>query len=95
MGKGLYNNAELVDTIIVDLNSAIREIASGQYVQACRIVTAMSQKLVNLRKTIDEDLKSRDSTIEDLKRELRNLGHEIVEVSGTELGNAMEKDGAE
>lgn len=68
--KGLYTNSELVDTLIVDLNNVLKELVSGQYIQACCYVTQMSQKLVNLRKTIDKDLQNKDRIIEELKSAL-------------------------
>ena len=80
MANGLYTNSELVDTIIADLNRIIKEALNGQYIEACCHVTQAAQKLVNLRTNIDKDLKSRDDTIESLKRELRAAGREIIEV---------------
>jgi hypothetical protein len=94
MPKGLYTNKEIVDTLINDLNNTIKQLVSGQYLQACCIVTQMSQKLVNLRTSIDDDLRSRDQHIEELKNELRAAGREVLEVPEDELIN-NKKDGAE
>lgn len=80
MANGLYTNSELVDTIIADLNRIIKEALNGKYIEACCYVTQAAQKLVNLRTNIDKDLKSREDTIETLKRELRAAGREIIEV---------------
>lgn len=71
MANGLLTNKELVDTIIVDLNNLLKEAMSGQYIRMCSYVTQISQKLANLRTTIDSDLKSRDDHIEDLKNQLK------------------------
>ena len=92
MANGLYSNSEIVDSLIADLNTVIKETASGQYLQACCYITGMVQKLTNLRRTIDNDLKNRDETIEQLKRELRSAGREIVDVTPEKL---IKKDGAE
>lgn len=92
MANGLYSNSEIVDSLIADLNTVIKETASGQYLQACCYITGMVQKLTNLRRTIDNDLKNRDETIEQLKRELRSAGREIVDVAPEKL---IKKDGAE
>ena len=78
--KGLYTNSELVETIINDLNNVLRLQMSGQYVQACCNVAQMAQKLVNLRKSIDNDMKSRDRTIEALKAELKAAGREVTDI---------------
>ena len=87
MANGLYTNSELVDSIILDLNNLPKELIDGQFIQACSLITQMSQKLINLRKTIDSDLKSRDKTIENLKAEIRNLGGEVIDVKGEVLEN--------
>lgn len=92
MANGLYSNSEIVDSLISDMNTVIKETASGQYLQACCYITGMVQKLTNLRRTIDNDLKNRDETIEQLKRELRSAGREIVDVTPEKL---IKKDGAE
>jgi hypothetical protein len=85
MANGLYNNTELMDSVIVDLNNTLKELFSGQYIQACCHVTQMSQKLVNLRNTIDNDLKNREATIETLKRQLREMDCEVVDVPVKQL----------
>ena len=85
MSKGIYTNTELIGTIISDINDVIKEVASGQYIQACRIITQVTQKLVNLRNTIDNDLKNKDQVIEDLKRCLVESGIDIKDVDPREL----------
>lgn len=90
MAKGLYTNSELVDTIINDLNTFLRLQAGGQHLQACAIVTGMAQKLVNLRTTIDNDLKNRDQTIEMLKERLRDCGQEVIEVPAEQYVKEMQ-----
>lgn len=83
--NGLYSNSELVQTLITDLNNLLKEQAGGQYINAAAIVTGMAQKLLNLKESIDRDLKNRDETIATLKEELRNHGVEIVEVHNEQL----------
>ena len=96
MQKGLHTNSELIDTIIVDMNNMIKEALSGQYVQICYIVTAMTQKLMNLKKGIDADMASKDKYIEQLKEQLRAEGIEVNEMSPEEFVNKYgKKDGAE
>lgn len=85
MANGIYTNSELVKSILVDLNNLLKQQAIGEHVTACVIVSGMAQKLTNLMNTIDNDLKNRDETIEQLKEALRQCGHEIVEVSPEEL----------
>ena len=96
MAKGIYTNSELIDTIIVDLNNMIKEALSGQYVQICYIVTAMTQKLMNLKKGIDADLASKDKVIEQLKDQLRAAGEEVEDMTTEEfIEKYGKKDGAE
>lgn len=99
MAKDLMTNSELISSIIVDLNSLPKCLIDGQFIQFCNIVTSMGQKLVNLRNTIDNDLKNREKTIETLKEELRAVGHEVTDMTPQQFVdgfmNKEEKDGAE
>ena len=98
MAKGLYTNSELLNSLIIDLNNLIKEQMTGQYINACNIVNQMSQKLVNLRQSIDDDVKNRDKTIETLKEELRMAGHEVNDMTPQQFLDGFmnkEKDGAE
>lgn len=99
MAKDLMTNSELISSIIVDLNSLPKCLIDGQFIQFCNIVTSMGQKLVNLRNTIDNDLKNREKTIETLKEELRAAGHGVKDMTPQqfidEVMDKEEKDGAE
>ena len=79
MAKGLYTNSELIGTILDDLNTILKIAMTGQPLQACAVLTGTAQKLINLQKTINDDLNNRDETIKSLKDELRKHGVEIVE----------------
>ena len=79
MAKGLYTNAELIGSVIDDLNTILKIAMTGQPLQACAVLTGTTQKLINLQKTINDDLNNRDETIKSLKDELRKHGVEIVE----------------
>lgn len=95
MANGVYTNAELVETIIVDLNNLPKMLFDGQYIQFCTLVSQMGQKLINLRKTIDTDLKNREAIIETLKQQLRATGCNVNEMTMEEYAKLKEKDGAE
>lgn len=79
MAKGLYTNSELIGTILDDLNTILKIAMTGQPLQACAVLAGTAQKLINLQKTINDDLNNRDETIKSLKDELRKHGVEIVE----------------
>ena len=93
MANGLYTNSELIDTIINDLNTVLKQALTGQYLQACLQIAGISQKLVNLRDTIDNDLKNRNKTIETLKEELRNAGRGVQDMTTNEFVDDLMKKG--
>ena len=83
--NGLLTNKELINSIINDLNEYLKAQASGQMLQAAAIMTGVSQKLLNLYRTVDEDLKNRDETIDSLKQQLRAAGVEVIDVPPEKL----------
>ena len=96
MEKALLTHSELIDSLLADMNNFLREQARGQYVSACCIISGMAQKLVNLRNTIDNDLKNREQTIETLKAALRNSGQIVHDFTPDELIKGIAtKDGVE
>jgi len=92
MANGIYSNSELVKSLVADLNALVKNELCGEYVMACAIVTGMTQKLMNLRETIDNDLKNRDETIEMLKERLRACGQEVIEVPADEYAKELKNE---
>ena len=78
--KGIYSHAELIDSILSDLNSLMKYHMIGEHVAACAVMTGISQKLLKLKEGVANDLKNREETIEQLKDELRACGREVVDV---------------
>lgn len=95
MANGLYTNTEFIDLILADLNTALKEQLNGQYINFCCAVANVAQKLITLRKTIDDDLKNRNETIEQLKNELRAVGAEVNDYTPQEFAEKIKKDGAD
>lgn len=85
-GGGLYDNAGLCQTLLQDLNSAVKCAMTGQYLQFCAIVAGATQKLINLEKGITADLASKDKIIEELKSMNNALNEQLT-------GIPTEKDG--
>lgn len=85
MAKDILTNKELIGSLIQDLNNLVKEQQAGQHLQACQIIVGMAQKLVNLMKTIDDDVKNRDETIDSLKQQLRAAGVEVIDVPPEKL----------
>ena len=76
----MFSHSELIGSLKQDLNAMLKLLFSGEYLSACVIITGMAQKLINLETGIDNDLKNREETIEQLKEELRLCGREIIDV---------------
>ena len=86
-GKGLMDNEGLCDSLIIDLNNITKQLMTGQYIQFCTLVVSMSQKLINLKKGITNDMQSMKDKVEGLKRMNDDLVEQIT-------GLPVEKDGA-
>lgn len=86
----IMTNKELIGSLIQDLNNLVKEQQAGQHLQACAIIVSMTQKLANLAKTIDDDLKNRDETIAALEDELRKRGAEVVHVDPRDIEEALD-----
>ena len=91
-GGGLLDNQGLCDSLIKDLNNLIKNIANGQYITFCMIVSHMTQKLMNLKKGIGNDMESKNKVIEELKSMLKENGKEIIDIPPEEF---LKKEGAE
>ena len=75
-GNGLYDSEGLLDSLIVDCNNVVKELCSGQYIEFCRIILEMAQKLVELKKGLKADLDSKNRTIEELTALVNELSEE-------------------
>lgn len=92
----MLTNEELIDTLIADVNNLVKNMASGQYIQFCLLVTQIVQKLTNLKKGIISDLDNKNKVIESLKETIRNMGEGVNDVSIEEYVEKYAiKDGAE
>ena len=80
----MLSHDELINTIIQDLNSAIKCLFNGQYIAFCDTVRSIAQRLALLNDGVKRDLQSRDNTINELKERLRSMGCEVVEVTAKE-----------
>lgn len=87
-GKGLYDNEGMCDLLVADLNNLVKKLANGHYLQFCIIITGMTQKIMNLKKGIQDDMASMKEKVEELKRMNDSLVEQMT-------GLPVEKDGAE
>ncbi len=88
--NGIYNHAELIDSILSDLNSLMKYHMIGEHVAACAVMTGISQKLLRLKEGVGNDIKNRDQTIEVLKERLRDCGQEVIEVPAEQYMKEMQ-----
>ena len=90
-GKGLMDNEGLCDSLLIDLNNISKHLMTGQYIQFCALVVSMSQKLINLKKGITNDMQSMKDKLEEMKRINDDLMKQIsglpVERNGDDNGN--------
>jgi hypothetical protein len=89
----MLTNEEMVDSLIIDLNSLPKYLIDGQFIAACDLVAKMGQKLANLKTGIHNDIESRDKTIDSLKKTLHDNGIKMVDVPAENL-IFEEEDGA-
>lgn len=80
MANGLYSSDELIDSLIVDCNEAVKSISSGQFIQWCKLMYEMAVKLANLKNGVKKDIASREETIEKLIQNIRDLGGNVENV---------------
>lgn len=90
MANGLYSNEELIDTLIIDCNNAVKSLVSGQYIAFCVAMGQMVQKLGNLKIGVAHDLRNREENIEMLEKRLADLGHPVQKITTDEL---LKKEG--
>ena len=77
----MLTNEELIDTLIADVNNLVKNMASGQYIQFCLLVTQIVQKLANLKNGIRSDIDNKNKVIESLKETIRSMGEGVNDVS--------------
>lgn len=92
MDKIGYTNDEMIDTLIVDCNDAVKAVISGQTIQWCKLMYEMVVKLMNLKKGIRSDLENREETITVLMQQLRAAGVDIQTVDIGEFMNGKDDD---
>ena len=90
-GKGFMDNEGLCDSLLLDLNNLPKALMTGQYIQFCALVESMAQRIVNLKKGIDTEMKSMKNKVEELKRMNDDLMEQVsglpVERNGDGNGN--------
>ena len=78
-------NSEMIDSMIIDCNEAVKAAVSGQMIQWCRIMYEMVLKLSNLKNGIRAELQNREESIAMLKNMLKDAGIEFQEIDLKDL----------
>ena len=77
-GNGLYDNDGLLESMIIDCNNAVKNLASGNYVMFCNVIVQMIQKITNVRKGIKTEMEAKERQIEELKAMNNSLVEQIT-----------------
>ena len=72
-GGGLFDSVGLIDTLIVDCNSLVKDLIDGQFIRFCSRVSGMGQKLANLKEGVKSDKESLETQVKDLRRLLGDI----------------------
>ena len=70
----LKSTPELIDSIIIDCDSAVKELVTHGYIGFCAKMVGIVQKLACAKAGYVNDMKNRNETIDALKAEIRRLG---------------------
>lgn len=76
----LKTTPELIDSIIIDCDSAVKELVAHGYIGFCAKMVGIVQKLAALKNGYGKDLKNREETIEALKAEIRRMGGTVEDM---------------
>lgn len=76
------DTGHIIESILDDINNMLKAALNGQPIQSCAILTGIAQKIVTIRTGVENEMKTRDNTIEQLKNELQKRGVEVAEIGG-------------
>ena len=76
-GHGLWDNQGICDVLLESVNQLPKLLIDNQFVSFCKTLSDMAQIIVNLKKGIAADLKSKDEIIETLKETIKNMGGSV------------------
>lgn len=88
-GNGLYDNAGLIDTLIIDCNDLPKALFGGQYVKFCALIVQMVQKLGALKQAIKNEKESDEERYQDMKQLCERLanGEELTQGGDANVGD--------
>lgn len=69
MEDGLLNNLQMIDSLIVDCEMAVKKLVSGNYIEWSNIMVTMVKKLGLLKEGVKNDTESLKTALEECRRE--------------------------
>lgn len=66
-GKGLYDNEGMFDSLINDLNNGLKCLYLGQYIAHCDAMHGLAVKILALKKSVLNEIKTKDEQIKELQ----------------------------
>ena len=79
-GKGLYDSVGLIESLILDCNTLPKQLLGGMYVGFCSTLVEMVQKLVQLKKGVEADIKALENQCAELRRVNDELAEQVYHV---------------
>lgn len=76
------DTVQIIESVFDDINNMLKAALNGQPIQSCAILTGIAQKIMTIRTGVENEMKTRDTTIEQLKQELQKRGVEVAEIGG-------------
>lgn len=67
-GKGVYDIAGLIETLIMDCNNQVKQLVGGNYIAFANLTVQMVQKLSNVLNGYKQEIESRDRQIAELSK---------------------------
>ena len=66
---------ELIDSMILDCNNAVKMILGGNYIAWCGVMQSLAFKLVDVKTKVQNEIKDRDDKIKTFERFVKDLNN--------------------
>lgn len=91
--NGIIDTGEFIDTIVSDVNAAIRHLSTGNLISWCGSMATIAHKLTVLKTGIKNDIAAKNQTIEELKNMIRATGTELQDLTPEQFATECGKEG--
>lgn len=66
---------EMIDSLIVDCNNAVKQITGGQYISWCGLMYKITSDLINLKESVQAERAEKENRIKTLQRFVDDLNN--------------------